>query len=125
MTISCFISLKSLDFDDEDGKINSTLAILFSIFLFSFPLYSTIFAILYKQKLSDKNIWRKFESFFLNIDLKKKYSNLTTPIFLLRRLTFAITVIFFNNNTMIQFFIHFPASIFTLCFFMTVKPMKS
>ena len=43
LSISTFIALKSLTFDDREGIINSSLSIVTTIFVFGFPVFAYLF----------------------------------------------------------------------------------
>lgn len=48
LSISTFIALKSMSFDDKEGIINSMLSIVTTLFIFGFPVFS--YLILRKNK---------------------------------------------------------------------------
>ena len=95
--MSCFIVFKDVRFDSTLMKLNLLFAILLSIPLIIMPIFIPIFLIKNFDQLDDKSIKNKYESIYLEVVTTNKIAIMFSTFFLLRRMIFAISIMFISN----------------------------
>ncbi len=63
-------------------------------------------------------------SMYTALDLKNKYFMVVTPMFLLRRLIFAISIVYMGELPVFQILINVMFSLLYACFLIKVRPMN-
>lgn len=94
LAISTMIAIKELKFEDSESKLNSVLSIGTLIFLLACPIFSYSFLRVNKHRLEYFPFKKRVVSLYLNVDTKREGAVLLGTYFILRRLTFALIVVF-------------------------------
>lgn len=122
ITISCFLNFKYLNLKQPGAVYNFILAIVFSLLVVViFPIWTTYYLIKNKNILIENVFKQRFESLYLDVrpkimeeaylndtvekrKLKKQnlkvtsdYAYLFIPLFLLRRLLLAFTIVYIKS----------------------------
>jgi hypothetical protein len=71
-------------------------SIIFGLCVLS-PVFTTFLLLKNFKKLGDPDITAKYGAIYLEINTKSKWAVLFYPVFLLRRVIFALFVIYFND----------------------------
>ena len=117
----CF---KSFDVSSSFKIANLIVASIFAIILIALPIFAFIFLFKNLQNLKKKEIKKKYESLYLEVDTTKRNAYLFSTLFLLRRLIYGVTLIFVTTLC-IQLVIIQLTSFMMLTFLMKYKPFYS
>ena len=93
-TISCLLCFKNLDISSSLKVANLIVASIFTIIVIALPVFAFIFLFRNLQNLKQKEIKKKYESLYLEVDTTKRNAYLFSTLFLLRRLIYGVTLIF-------------------------------
>lgn len=125
LSISTMIAIKKIQFTDTESIINSLLSIVTLIFILACPIFSYLFLRKNKHRLGQESFKMRIASLYLNVDLKKERSTLLGTFFILRRLSFALIVVFMGQGVIIQILALTLGSIFMIKYLIEVKPLDS
>ncbi len=99
MCMTTFISLPVLSYSTWYEILNSVMALLSFGLLPIVPLFIIGFLHKYREKLKDKEFRMKFVTLYFGVNTRRPYSKLVVPLFLTRRLLFAIAVVVLSEHT--------------------------
>ena len=100
------------------------LAFLLLVSIPAAPIFVFIFLYKCRHRVVDKKFKMKFQSMYHALDLKNKYFILVTPMFLIRRLIFAFSIVYMADYTVFQILVNIMFSLFYLCFLIQIRPMN-
>ncbi len=123
MCMTTFISLPVLSYSTWYEIINSGMAILSFGLLPIVPLFVIGFLHKFREKLKDQEFRMKFVTLYFGVNTRRPFAKLVVPLFLTRRLLFAIAVVVLSEYTSLQIIINLIFSVFYLAFLIHVKPM--
>lgn len=124
MCLSTLISLPNINFSTWQLALNSVLSIIFFAFIPIAPVFVFFFLRKSKKKLKDKRFKMRFLSMYTALNIKKKYFMVVTPLFLVRRLIYALTIVFMNDYPVLQIAINLNFSLCYLIFLIKHMPMN-
>ena len=122
--IALWFSLQQTSTSDALGRTDLALALLTLCFALGFPVFTCCFLRRKQEKLREPDFKLKYESLYTNVDYYKKGALSMTTYYLLRRLLFAFTIVFFGGSIVCQIMIADAMSTGLLIFFITVRPMQ-
>ena len=122
--VGLWYSLKGTSVDSKEGIISLIVAILLTIYVFGFPIFSWMFLSKKKDKLREPEFKIKYDSLYLNLDYYKTKALPNTSFFFLRRIMFAALIVFCTSSIVLQIFIADILSTLMLVYFITVAPMN-
>ena len=123
-TISCLLCFKNLDTSSPIKVANLIVASIFTIIIIALPVFAFIFLNKNLQNLNKKEIKKKFESLYLEIDPTKRNAYLFSTLFILRRLIYGFILIL-APILWIQYIIILITSIIILTFLLKYQPFHS
>ena len=123
-TISCLLCFKNLDTSSPMKMANLVIASIFTLIIIALPVFTFIFLYRNLQNLTKKEIKKKYESLYLEVDTKKRNAYLFSTLFLLRRLIYGVTLILVPI-LWIQLMIILITSLTILFFLVKFKPFDS
>ena len=123
-TISSLLCFKNLDTSSPMKMANLVVTSIFTLIIIALPVFTFIFLYRNLQNLTKKEIKKKYESLYLEVDTKKRNAYLFSTLFLLRRLIYGVTLILVPI-LWIQLMIILITSLTILFFLVKFKPFDS
>jgi hypothetical protein len=95
--------MKQLEFFNGSGNaVNSTIGLIIVAFAIVYPAFTLWFLRKNKGELETLKYKEKFSSLYSSIDIDKKAAILLTTLFLFRRFTLAVTLVFIVHGQALQ-----------------------
>ena len=99
LCMTTFISLPVLSFSTWQEGLNAGAALASFILLPIAPIFVIGFLQKFKNRLKDKDFKMKFVTLYFGVNANKPLAKLVVPLFLIRRLIFAIAVVVLEEHT--------------------------
>jgi hypothetical protein len=104
--------------------VQTLLSMILLSYLIAFPIASTYFLRKHKEKLSEKHFQESFGSLFNNLKTFSVRALYFTPIFMVRRLILALSIIYMYEIPIMQLLLMSSTCTFSIWFIITVHPFE-
>ena len=123
-SISTMIALDSISFNSKEGIINGSMALGLGLIVSLTPLLVYLFLKKYHKNLQEADFKPRFETLYLNVNTEIHNSILMMTLFIIRRLIFAMNIVFLNGYPVCQLYLQFLCCFMMLIFFILIKPLN-
>ena len=121
--MSAFLGFYTMSYADKLSRASAVLNICFMGPLLVVIYFIYFFLRTRKRKLDEISFRNKYEALYINLDLKKKNCWWFCHIFLLRRFTYMLVIVFMENLTGIQIAMYLNLSLLWMSYMIAYEPM--